>query len=278
VLTHLWRSQLPGKTPQGRDCQPEILSQWQSALKWDLRCSQAPTCPFPQLHCLHLFSQGWLVPFPRCSISGLGCDSAVTVHHPPMPTMSISATSPHWTPPAMVNPPSLWAAYTDALPVFWRIIFFSNTQPENPQGWSRDLQGTGTPTAWSVAQSPHPASPEFLYFTCIWAFSIMRDGAWWEPAAILNTLHWVFQPTGKNQILYRLNEDLFWQGISSTKKPTMGSSDSWQKVGEDGQSRELETRAALCQFPHKSWLWSPCAEVNFLVDAYQSCSWEFCVH
>jgi len=37
VLTCLWRSKLTRKTPQGSDLQPEILPQWQSALKWGLR-------------------------------------------------------------------------------------------------------------------------------------------------------------------------------------------------------------------------------------------------
>jgi len=37
VLTHLQRWRLAGKTPQGRDLQPENLPNWQSALKWGLR-------------------------------------------------------------------------------------------------------------------------------------------------------------------------------------------------------------------------------------------------
>ena len=33
VLTHLCRAGLAGKTPQGRDLQPQILPQWGSALQ-----------------------------------------------------------------------------------------------------------------------------------------------------------------------------------------------------------------------------------------------------
>ena len=45
VLTCLWRSHLTGKTPQGRDLQPEILPQWQSALQWGLREVQPGSTP-----------------------------------------------------------------------------------------------------------------------------------------------------------------------------------------------------------------------------------------
>jgi len=34
-----------GKTPQGRDLQPEIFPQWQSALKWGLREAQPGSTP-----------------------------------------------------------------------------------------------------------------------------------------------------------------------------------------------------------------------------------------
>jgi len=80
VLTHPWRSRLTRETPQRRNLQPEVLPQWQSALKWGLRerCSQAPPLPVTQVNCLHLCSQGWAGPFPMCSISGSGHDSTVT--------------------------------------------------------------------------------------------------------------------------------------------------------------------------------------------------------
>ena len=45
VLTHLWRSRLTGKTPQGRNLQPECLPQWQSALKWGLTEVQPGSMP-----------------------------------------------------------------------------------------------------------------------------------------------------------------------------------------------------------------------------------------
>jgi len=51
-LTHLWRSRLTGKTPHRRDLQPEILPQWQSALKWGLREVQ-PGCS-PSAHTAEL--------------------------------------------------------------------------------------------------------------------------------------------------------------------------------------------------------------------------------
>ena len=37
TFTCNWRFRLTGKTPQGKDLQPEILPQWQSALKWGPR-------------------------------------------------------------------------------------------------------------------------------------------------------------------------------------------------------------------------------------------------
>ena len=45
VLTHLWRSRLTEKTPQGRDLQPETLPQWQSVFKWDPREAQPGSTP-----------------------------------------------------------------------------------------------------------------------------------------------------------------------------------------------------------------------------------------
>ena len=45
VLSHLWRERLPGKTPQGKDLQPDILPQWQSVLKWGLREVQPGSTP-----------------------------------------------------------------------------------------------------------------------------------------------------------------------------------------------------------------------------------------
>jgi len=45
VLITYQRTRLRGKTPQGRDLQPEILPQWQSALKWGLREVQPGSTP-----------------------------------------------------------------------------------------------------------------------------------------------------------------------------------------------------------------------------------------
>ena len=55
----------------------EILPPWQSALKWGLRCSQAPPLLVTQVNYLHLCCQGWPGPFPRCSISDSVHDSTV---------------------------------------------------------------------------------------------------------------------------------------------------------------------------------------------------------
>ena len=45
VLTHLWILRFAEKTPQGKDLQPEILTQWHSTLKWALREVQPGSTP-----------------------------------------------------------------------------------------------------------------------------------------------------------------------------------------------------------------------------------------
>ena len=45
VLTHLWILRFAEKTPQGKDLQPEILTQWHSTLKWALREVQPGSSP-----------------------------------------------------------------------------------------------------------------------------------------------------------------------------------------------------------------------------------------
>jgi len=83
VLTHLWRPRLTGKTPQGTDLQPEILPQWQSALKWGLR--EVQTGCTPSSHTAELPSPvlpGLTRSFPRCSISCSCRDSTVPIHPP----------------------------------------------------------------------------------------------------------------------------------------------------------------------------------------------------
>ena len=80
VLTCLWKHRLAGETPQGRDFQPKALPEWQSALKWGIR--QVEPGSIPSSHTGELPSPvlpGWLGPFPRCSISGSGCDSTVPI-------------------------------------------------------------------------------------------------------------------------------------------------------------------------------------------------------
>ena len=85
VLTHLPRSRLTEKTPQGRDLQPEIHPQWMSAFIWGLREVQPGSTPPSSTGELlsHLCSQGILGLFATCSISGSGHVSAVTTHTRP---------------------------------------------------------------------------------------------------------------------------------------------------------------------------------------------------
>jgi len=75
VLTDLQRLRLTEKTPQGRDLQPDILPQWQSALKWDLReVDSFQPHSWIAFTCAPRADQ---VPFPGAQS---GHDSTVTIH------------------------------------------------------------------------------------------------------------------------------------------------------------------------------------------------------
>ena len=128
-----------GKTLQRRNLQPGILPlRWQSALKWDLREVELGSIHSSQAAELHyLCSQGWLGPFPRCSISGSGCDSTITIqpprsssptiHLPPIfptkPRPFVQHLNVSWTPARMVTQPPLWADHSSAWPLFQRRNF-----------------------------------------------------------------------------------------------------------------------------------------------------------
>ena len=81
MLTHLWRTTLTRKTPQGKHLQTEILPQWQSALKWGLGEVQPGSTPSG--HTAELPSpvlQGLTGCCPQLLNQCSGHDSAVTIH------------------------------------------------------------------------------------------------------------------------------------------------------------------------------------------------------